>query len=72
MFSLTGLRFKQVNQGDVHATKIAEISQHICPCPAHELTDDIVALIGYYRHEDRREGITLTRDGRPLCNAQQP
>lgn len=45
-------------------TFAANIADHIRPCPVHEATDDIAALVEHYRRTEGREGMILTRDGR--------
>lgn len=40
------------------------LSEHIRPCPAMELTDDVGALVAHYRRCDGREGMILTSGGR--------
>jgi len=42
----------------------SDLESFLRPCPIHEMTDDIGALVDHYRREDGREGMILTRDGR--------
>lgn len=42
----------------------AELAGSLRPCPVHEVTADVAALVDHYRRCDGREGMILTRSGR--------
>lgn len=42
----------------------SELDTFLRPCPVHEVTADIAALVAHYRASDGREGMMLTRYGR--------
>lgn len=42
----------------------SDIESFLRPCPTHEVTDNIGALVDHYRRADGREGMILTRGGR--------